>query len=358
MPNPDDILPKEAWTDLSGSDQWPKPVHGVPKCAGTRNKNTNGAINLMPIKPDPSPSKNSRASSPIYVNLELDNFSDEENTIAQYLQKGDENRTKNISKPSTKPKPVPRRRSSIRSVGSYDSNNDVVGDNHPCTFVNNRLLNESSICVPLPEKPHSNDKTGYSPKRRRHISNNISNNKGNYHENGSAAISSDLGVHLPDNFNIKTQGQRMMIEVTKELPPLPKQRATFSSSSSAVKSFGCTEMEKNKKSGRNKSHSGWKKNTNGNKQATLVESLELFGSNNENGDSLHTSDETETTKSTEMFVGLKEIDEGKGDFGPNSFDALLANNKDPQKSRKEKYVMKGRTLNDSSPCSSSSSSEN
>ena len=116
------------------------------------------------------------------------------------------------------------------------------------------------------------------------------------------------------------------------------------------------ETEKNRKSGRNKSYNGWKKNTNGNKQATLVESLELFGRKNENDDSLHISHENETTnESTKMFIGLKEIDAGKDDSESNSFGVLLPNNNHNKKSRTEKNVMKRRKLNES--CTSSSEPE-
>jgi len=38
MPNPDDILPKQAWTDFSGTDDWPNLIPGTGASASKRPK--------------------------------------------------------------------------------------------------------------------------------------------------------------------------------------------------------------------------------------------------------------------------------------------------------------------------------
>lgn len=66
MPNPDDILPKEAWTDLSGNDEWPRfsRIAGSAAAAASTDRNTVPASLAMASVTD----NNNSIGTRLYVN--------------------------------------------------------------------------------------------------------------------------------------------------------------------------------------------------------------------------------------------------------------------------------------------------
>ena len=305
MPNPDDILPKEAWTDFSGNDNWPKPS---PNCIDSRDDNHNGAIGLMPVKRNSSPLKYSPTNSPIYVNIELENRGVEQNSITQKFENGsDDTPLDNMHIPLSKPKPLPRIRSSIRSVGSpnlkkYDGGMTKVSSK------NNESFEETSLDISV---NNLNDAIVSSPKSTSQINNDKSNNTNGHHEydkHGRSSQSSDSDSQFTAHLVTTTKDQGMMLNRKRGLPPLPKEMEQLSSEAEEVKIFRNEEMERNTKGGRNKSYNDRMKVTNrgsrnDNKHGIITETLASFNGNNESSDCLRTSHNNEVIKEIKMFRG-------------------------------------------------------
>ena len=75
MPNPDDILPKEAWTDFSGTDDW-------PRFSGHRRRSASDHddIGQEMDAAAPATTESKKPLPPNYVNCQPDHCQKEDNS--------------------------------------------------------------------------------------------------------------------------------------------------------------------------------------------------------------------------------------------------------------------------------------
>ena len=236
MPNPDDILPKEAWTDFSGDNHWPKPLNKPSTTNDTGEKICNSDFRSRTVKGSFSPERNEFSKSPVYVNIELENCDLQQQLNHENFVNGkDDDLLDNTSDPLTKPKPLPRRQSSIRSISSPDQNKRHHKRINQVESEKDEIFNTSSIDTPIDDE---NDSRSLPLDNNAQLKNTKINNSNRYYDQSSSpSPTSDIDSKFTASLNSPLKDPDLMLHRKRGLPPLPKQRGKLSSELKEIKSF-------------------------------------------------------------------------------------------------------------------------
>ena len=266
MPNPDDILPKEAWTDFSGRDNWPKPLVSTHNNTFTDDNINGGNASSASSERITSERNNASIRSPIYVNIENEDSGDVGHQRDKRYSENLRDNGEIESKPgySIRPKPLPRRQSSIRSAASPEQNKNCDKTSNHTKSKNYGIINKPPM--DLPSNDPNDEKFSPSFVNDDDDDHTIDENPNGFHpcqiRNKEHSLGNSDEQVTSDSLTTNSKDQGIELLKNRGLPPLPKQRDKLFSDTTEIKTFQNEEKVEEKQNGRKKTYTDMTKASN------------------------------------------------------------------------------------------------